>query len=433
MRVIMKWGIFNMRNNLAMTLLIVATFGMAISCTQGSFSTKSNVIENKSVFAAAAGDEESIDENSSDETPGNSENPVEDPNGTPVEFLCSDVRSEQAGSNVVESKKLELRVIDQDTNAVVCSTSNGIRESVVNYKKLSLSACAGMTKDSYDIALIDPDKNSEDLLFDRSYQNDNFQLVKENGSYSIASKLFGGSGRTNIPQNNDTISLFDDEVFVLYNKANRFGSNRNLAEGEGVGEGKGQDEGEAEKCDEEASPLIVDTSSHANSSGIQLTSILEGILFDILGFNSFPFAHTAKQISWIKSSEYMFVVKPNSFGSVKGINDMFGNNTLGPDGKFAANGFVALAKYDSNSDKAITNEDAVFSELRLWSDKNRDGKSQAGELYSLSEMGIVEIDLDYDPNYSETDKYGNKVELKSVIKYSNGKIHLIFDLWFRYM
>jgi hypothetical protein len=70
--------------------------------------------------------------------------------------------------------------------------------------------------------------------------------------------------------------------------------------------------------------------------------------------------------------------------------------------------------------------------LKLWSDKNKDGKSQKGELVSLSNAGLLAIDLTYDDSFSERDQYGNETRMKSVVKYSDGSYRLIFDLWFNY-
>ncbi len=39
-----------------------------------------------------------------------------------------------------------------------------------------------------------------------------------------------------------------------------------------------------------------------------------------------------------------FLVLPNSSGGVSGIDEMFGDNTRGPDGKFAANGYEVRLK-----------------------------------------------------------------------------------------
>lgn len=192
----------------------------------------------------------------------------------------------------------------------------------------------------------------------------------------------------------------------------------------------GYDQNDKDLCDERRSPLIISLDN--STKGIGLTSILDGIKFDIMGSKALPSPHYAKQISWFKqgNTDYYFLALPNH-GVVEGIDQLFGDNTLGPDGKFAANGYLALAKYDLNNDKLITSLDPIFKELRLWKDVNRDGKSEPDELFTLDEMGIIKIDLNYDNKYKEVDKYGNATLMKSVVQTKDGKLHLIFDLWFR--
>jgi hypothetical protein len=123
---------------------------------------------------------------------------------------------------------------------------------------------------------------------------------------------------------------------------------------------------------------------------------------------------------------------PNKNQMVQGIDELFGNFTTGPDGKFAANGYAALAKYDANHDGKIDKKDPVFNQLRLWQDTNRDGIGQAGELESLVKFDVDYIDLDYSTKFAETDQWGNQTLMKSVVRYNSGAMDLIFDLWFAY-
>lgn len=183
-----------------------------------------------------------------------------------------------------------------------------------------------------------------------------------------------------------------------------------------------------------ADPLIVDLGADmTNAQGISLTSQIEGILFDILGLNSTPNPNDKKQISWTQQQRYQWVVKPDANGQVLGIDQMFGDNTMGPDGKFSAEGFEALGKYDADKNGIIDSEDPVFNELFLWHDANGNGTSDVGELTSFSAADIASIDLKFDPNFFEVDQYGNKTTYKSVVKFNDGRRTLIFDLWFKFM
>ncbi len=59
-----------------------------------------------------------------------------------------------------------------------------------------------------------------------------------------------------------------------------------------------------------------------------------------------------------------------------------------------------------------TGEDRIWSSLQIWIDKNHDGVSQAGELFTLADMNIVAIGLDYGV-FNSLDRYGNRFRFKS--------------------
>jgi Ca2+-binding EF-hand superfamily protein len=49
-------------------------------------------------------------------------------------------------------------------------------------------------------------------------------------------------------------------------------------------------------------------------------------------------------------------------------------------GNKAANGFEALKDLDTNNDGKVDSQDSNFSSLKIWQDKNSDGKLDKGEL-----------------------------------------------------
>ncbi len=194
---------------------------------------------------------------------------------------------------------------------------------------------------------------------------------------------------------------------------------------------------------EAGSPLMVHFNSDIEKNEpLVFTSPIDGIDFDLLGLNAKPIPHTPLRISWYRSPQYFFITLPNEKGEVKGIDQLFGDNTQGPDGQFAKDGYKALAKFDGMSadgkkrlkaaDGYITKADAIFSKLRMWHDANFDGVAQADELFTLDQKNVEVIDLNADPNYSEVDQFGNETALKSVVKTTDGRYHLMFDIWFAY-
>ena len=195
-----------------------------------------------------------------------------------------------------------------------------------------------------------------------------------------------------------------------------------------------------EKCDKRASPLVVHMQSDPlRPIPIALSSQDDGVLFDLLGDRAW---RSPVQISWFTNLDYRFLALPNEEGEVRSIDELFGDNTRGPDGKFADNGYAALAKYDGKSadglvrvaraDGRIDRRDPIFKHLRLWLDRDFDGYGQAHELISLEAAGVEFIDLKYSNDFAESDRYGNLTMMKSVVEFRDGSLDLIFDLWFNY-
>jgi hypothetical protein len=94
-------------------------------------------------------------------------------------------------------------------------------------------------------------------------------------------------------------------------------------------------------------------------------------------------------------------------------SELFGNHTTLADGSIALNGYMALADLDEwslggNGDGRIDSGDAAFLELRVWSDRNHNAVSEAGELLTLPQARVTAIDLGYRRS-NRTDRYGNEL------------------------
>ena len=79
-------------------------------------------------------------------------------------------------------------------------------------------------------------------------------------------------------------------------------------------------------------------------------------------------------------------------GTIDSGAELFGDRTRLPDGSRAVNGFAALAALDDNRDGRIDASDAAFASLALWSDRDGDRATGAGELTPLANQ-IVSISL----------------------------------------
>lgn len=196
-------------------------------------------------------------------------------------------------------------------------------------------------------------------------------------------------------------------------------------------------------CDKyDGSPLVIDMRAYSIlNTAFDLIAPEQGKLFNILGDNEDP-QNTKRRISWVTDSRIMFIALPNSSGQVNGINELFGDNTRGPDGFFADNGFKALAKYDAynfSSKKVNTSarngmiekSDEVFGKLRLWYDKDLDAEVDAGELITLNDAGVKSIDLGYNTKFHVRDQNGNHIKFKSAVEMTDGKLRPVFDIWFK--
>lgn len=190
--------------------------------------------------------------------------------------------------------------------------------------------------------------------------------------------------------------------------------------------------GETSECPRPSDPLVLFFNSGVNSR-IEMTSPSTGVQFDIAGvnaqtnFQSTPYVK--KRISWMRTCEgCFFLALPNQNGEVHGIDQLFGDNTRGPDGETANDGFHALSKYDANQDGRIDSQDAVFKQLRLWQDKNMNGAAEASELLKVSDKKVTAISLKYDKYYREVDEHGNEIRFKSLAS-TDSSPALVFDLW----
>lgn len=167
-------------------------------------------------------------------------------------------------------------------------------------------------------------------------------------------------------------------------------------------------------CDEHESPLVVDL----GGKGITLGAITPDT-FDIDGDGK------RDALGWVSSSDTPFLVRDtNANGIVDGPTELFGNRTVSS----ALNGFEALAKFDANADGQIDARDPVWSTLRLWSDKNHDGRTDEGELETLPARGVASLATGY-IDVKEQLATGT-IRQRGGATLTNDRIAPIADVWF---
>lgn len=178
------------------------------------------------------------------------------------------------------------------------------------------------------------------------------------------------------------------------------------------------DKGPGEKV---TSPIIIDL----NGDGVKTVDIdLNKIYFD-LDNNQF-----AEKTGWVDANDGILVLDRNENGKIDSGAELFGNYTVLADGSKAKNGFEALKELDSNGDGLLNSADTLWNGLRIWQDSNSNGKLDAGELKTLTEVGLKSIDLNY-KDIDQTDAQGNQHKQTTTVSWEDGRISIADDVWFK--
>jgi hypothetical protein len=158
-------------------------------------------------------------------------------------------------------------------------------------------------------------------------------------------------------------------------------------------------------------PLVLDLTG----GGINL--IGESDVSPVFDMNGDGYAvHTG----WVQSNDG-FLVLDNGSGQVTSIDQLFG----GP----GMSGFAALTQYDTNGDGVIDAADPIFSQLRIWVDANGNGVVDPGELETLTQAGIVSINLDATTQTGDT-VAGNQILATATFTMADGSTRTIADVSF---
>ena len=159
-------------------------------------------------------------------------------------------------------------------------------------------------------------------------------------------------------------------------------------------------------------PLVIDL----DGDGIETVGIGDAnIYFDVDG-DLFR-----ERTGWLKGDDGFLVLDANQNGRIDDISEMFGG--------VGASGFAELATLDANGDGKITIADAVYAELRIWQDRDQDGVTDAGELKSLSQLGIVSLDV-VRRDLNVTTPQGAQLTGYGDVTFANGVTRRMFDAVF---
>jgi VCBS repeat-containing protein len=139
--------------------------------------------------------------------------------------------------------------------------------------------------------------------------------------------------------------------------------------------------------------------------------------------------HTA----WTDVGDALLVVDINKDGVITKGTELFGNYSVLDNGMRAADGYEAMSQYDSNGDNILDASDEQFNELKLWKDTNQNGKNDEGELSTLTENGIIAINLSRTDGttFTQIKEAGNVVTNETNYIGTNGD-GIVRDVWFSY-
>jgi len=135
-------------------------------------------------------------------------------------------------------------------------------------------------------------------------------------------------------------------------------------------------------------PLILDLNNDRN---------VVAELYDVSVYFDIDNDGIMERVAWALPQDGLLALDRNGDGMITSGSELFGTGTVVARANgtitLGTSGFSDLALLDTNQDLQVDANDASFAMLRVWQDANSNGVSDAGELKSLSELGIVSISL----------------------------------------
>jgi len=168
-----------------------------------------------------------------------------------------------------------------------------------------------------------------------------------------------------------------------------------------------------------ATPLVLDL----DGDGVRTLSIDRGVKFDLDADGK------VDRVGWVGAGDGLLARDLDGDGQIDDGSELFGEATVLEGGVRAKDGFEALAALDTNRDGKLDVQDEAFASLRVWSDADADGVTDAGELRSLADLGITSIATQ--AKAVTVFDEGNLIGLTANYTRSDGTEGEVADVWFR--
>lgn len=166
----------------------------------------------------------------------------------------------------------------------------------------------------------------------------------------------------------------------------------------------------------QADPLVLDLN---DNNVFDTTTPEDGHLFDLRGTGEPIQAATAT------NGDALLALDRNRNGQIDSGKELFG------DQNGAADGFSELAQLDANGDGRVDSEDPIFNRLLAFEDRNRNGRSEPGELKPLIDVGVKSLNLDATESSEKSN--GNSVVADSTFERTDGTTGRLGELLFQYL
>ncbi len=132
-----------------------------------------------------------------------------------------------------------------------------------------------------------------------------------------------------------------------------------------------------------------------------------------------------QQIGWVGSGDGLLVVDAAGDGNIDAPTEATFQNWV----PYAKTSLQGLAAFDTDGSGAIDAGDAVFSHLDIWTDSNGNGVSDAGELKSLSDLGVQSISLTADMTSPDHKVLAdNEILTSSTVTMVDGTTYSLYDV-----